>query len=310
MNDIFISIASYRDPDLIDTINSAINNAQKPERIHFGIVYQGTEKEKPNLSNLKNVSMISMHPRDARGAGFARNKAMTLYKGEKYFLQIDSHTQFVQEWDKKCIEQLDLAQKITKNKVILSSFALPYNRNNIGGQINIQKQNKENIKTYPSKQKVIWKKGSYWASERVEFDNPKNEVPEESNVVLGGFIFTYGSIVKDVPYDPDISFFGEEICFSARAWTNGYDIYSPKIPIVYHFYKRDGYNKVWNDTSVREITWREIENISQAKQKMVLCGLESGIYSLGNNRPISEYENMIGFSFKEHYNLLDKNIIK
>ena len=40
MSKIFIQIASYRDPQLIPTIKSALENAEFPERIHFGICRQ------------------------------------------------------------------------------------------------------------------------------------------------------------------------------------------------------------------------------------------------------------------------------
>ena len=38
MNTIFISIASYRDPELEHTIKSAVENADYPNNLRFGIV--------------------------------------------------------------------------------------------------------------------------------------------------------------------------------------------------------------------------------------------------------------------------------
>ena len=301
MNKIFISIASYRDPELEHTVKSAIENADHPTRLHFGIVHQGTESEMPDLSWLKNKKVISMHPREAMGVGFARAKAMELYDNEEYFLQIDSHIQFVNGWDTKLINQLSIAQKKSKNnKIIISAFPGMYIRES--NRAEIIRFQKGNDMTYPCKQVLSRRKNGAWASLRVDFES-KDNIPEQSNTVLAGFIFTTGNIVKEIPYDPEISFFGEELCFAVRAWTSGWDIYSPKEFILYHFYGRNGYKKVWKDNNIRNISWAEIEARSEEKQKRVLCGIEKGTYGLNNVRSIEEYEKLVGYNFKSTYGL-------
>ena len=112
---IFISIASYRDPELIRTIKSAIDNAANPEKLVFSIVVQDLPTDIPDLSWIKNLRLITMHPREARGAGYARSIAMSQYSGEDYYLQIDSHTIFEKNWDQECIKQHDLAKNISRN---------------------------------------------------------------------------------------------------------------------------------------------------------------------------------------------------
>jgi hypothetical protein len=52
---IFISIASYRDPDLMNTINSAIDNADNPDEIVFGVVIQDFIEDIPNFKELSNM---------------------------------------------------------------------------------------------------------------------------------------------------------------------------------------------------------------------------------------------------------------
>lgn len=299
MKEIFISVASYRDTELKYTLKSAVEMASQPSKLHFGIVYQGTDKDRPDFSFLPNYSLISMHPRDAKGAGYARSKAMSLYSDQEYYMQIDSHTQFVQNWDEKLVKQLKLAQSQTKYKAIISAYPLQYHRE--GSKIFLQTKSTKEFSANPNKQRVKLKKTNEWTSERIEFDDPKRKVPELSNTVLGGFIFTYGSIVKDVPYDPEISFFGEEICFSMRAWTRGYDIYSPTEVLLYHFYGRGGQPKIWKDDSIRKISWKEIQAASYEKQKKVLCGIEHGIFGAGNIRSLAEYEEFVGFDFKQFY---------
>lgn len=296
---IFISIASYRDPELVRTIKSAIDNAAYPEELYFSVVLQEFEKFEPDLTWVPRLSLQTMHPKYARGAGFARAKAMEAYDNQDYYLQIDSHTMFEKNWDLLCIKQHELAKLISNNdKVILSYFPPPFyvepNK-----KINIIKNNKTQL-PYPTKQIPKLTKRNEWTAERVELTN-KN-VPEISTTLLAGFIFTTGNIVKEVPYDPEISFFGEELCFSLRAWTRGWDIYSPCVTILYHFYTREGYSKIWKDRNIRKVSWKELEEISKDKQRRVLCGIEQGSFGLGNIRNIDEYERITGINFKKMYN--------
>lgn len=303
---IFISIASYRDPELVRTITSAIDNAYNPDQLYFGVVLQEFDKFAPDLSFVKNLALTTIHPKYARGAGYARAKAMELYDNQDYYLQIDSHTIFEKNWDALCIDQLKQAQDIAKNnKVMLSYFPPPFyvESNN---KISIIKNNKKQV-PYATKQKPMLTKRGEWTAERVELSN-KN-VPEESTTVLAGFIFAEGNIVKEIPYDEELSFFGEELCFAVRAWTRGWNIYSPCVTILYHFYTREGYSKIWKDRNLREMSWKEIEQNSKEKQKRILCGIEDGIYGVGNVRSLSEYEKITGIDFKKLYSFDSGTIV-
>ena len=171
-NKIFISIASYRDPVLIDTVNSALANASNPDRLSFGLVIQDIEKDIPDFSKYKNISIVTMHPRDARGAGFARDIAISLIKDEEYFLQIDSHTMFESGWDELVIEEFNKAKDISKhNKIILSYFPPPfYVESNKKFSI---VTNSKDQPPYPTRQRPKLNKKGEWTAERFEFENKK-----------------------------------------------------------------------------------------------------------------------------------------
>ena len=79
--------------------------------------------------------------------------------------------------------------------------------------------------------------------------------------------------------------------------------------IVYHFYVREGYSKVWKDRNLREISWKELELLSKQKQKRVLCGIEGGIWGAGSTRTIAEYEKLTGLDFKKMYNPSSDTIV-
>jgi hypothetical protein len=299
---IFISIASYRDPELQWTVKSAIENANSPDNLYFGVVHQGVDSELFDIQEIKNISITKMHPKEARGAGYARAKAMELYSGQEYFLQVDSHTRFAPGWDSICIDQLNRAKNISgHSRVLLSYFPAPFEPERNGGMYLIK--NNPKIKPYPTRQKISLNKRKQWTAERFEFNSKEKEDPELSETVLGGFMFSDSSIIEEVPYDPEISFFGEEICFAMRSWTRGWDIYSPSKNIVYHFYSRGGYSKIWKDRNLRGISWKELEEISYKKQKRVLCGEESGVFGAGDVRTLEEYEIFTNTKFKDFYSL-------
>jgi hypothetical protein len=305
---IFISIPSYRDPELLRTVKSAIENADSPDDLYFGIVAQDIDSAIPNLSFVKNLSLQKMHPKFARGAGFARSEGMKLYSGQDYYIQVDSHTIFVKGWDTKCISIHNRAKEISGNdNVIISSFPQSYYAES-PNTVSIKKFDKNDTITYPTKQVPILRDGKDWTASRVDFENPNNKDPEKSQVILAGFMFASGNIVEEIPYDPEICFFGEEICFSVRAWTRGWDIFSPKETIVYHFYTREGYRKIWKDRNLRNISWKDLESISRKKQEKVLCGIEQGIYgAVDTPRTIEQYEEMTGLYFKKIYGLTNPN---
>ena len=299
---IFISIASYRDPEVVRTIRSALDNASGIYNIHFGVVLQEHNRDLPDLSWVPNLNLKTMHPKEAKGAGYARSIAMNLYNNQDYYLQVDSHTIFEKDWDLLCVSEFKKAQEISKNnKIILSYYPPPYFVE-LNNTISYPTKDKERV-PYPTRQKPWLNKRKSWTALRISFDDKNFRLPEKSSTVLGGFIFSSGDITKEVPYDPDISFFGEEVCFAMRAWTRGWDIYSPSKKIVYHFYGRGGYKKIWKDSRLRVLSWLEIEEISKDKQMKVLCGIEQGIFGAGNIRSLKEYEDFCGQNFKEFYGI-------
>jgi hypothetical protein len=183
----------------------------------------------------------------------------------------------------------------------LSYFPAPYEPERNGGMFLVK--NNPKIKSYPTRQRILLNKRKQWTAERFEFDSKLKENPELSETVLGGFIFSDALIVNEVPYDSEISFFGEEVCFAMRSWTRGWDIYSPSKNIVYHFYSRGGYSKIWKDRNLRGISWKEIEEISYNKQKRILCGEEDGVFGAGSVRTLEEYEIFTNTNFKDFYSL-------
>ncbi|ETO22928.1 hypothetical protein RFI_14263 [Reticulomyxa filosa] len=126
----------------------------------------------------------------------------------------------------------------------------------------------------------------------------------------GGFAFSKAKLLKEVPLDPHTPwlFHGEEFHFASRAWTHGYDFYSPPYDIMFHRYadrakrghmsynddiasKRDSsekrINALWGLLQVRTPDPEEYE-------KANLVDLDK--YPLGNKRTIDQFWKFVGIN--------------
>lgn len=294
---IFVSVASYRDLELVPTIVSLIKNADTPEDLTIAIVDQDLNKKHADFSHYKNVKHYKMHAKDARGAGYARKIAMEMYEGEDFFFQIDSHMRFIRGWDTKLKQMLSVAQKDAKTeKVILSQFPAPYIVQT-NGSLYFPKNDKD-FWDRPSWTRVVNTWSGVWAGHREEMDDLSK--PHKSHTVLAGLLFTIGKFVEEIPYDERICFMGEELCIAIRAYTRNWEIYAPNEMVCTHFYKRIDSAKVWKDNLVGR-TWNEVEMYSQRVQKDVLLAVEEGQFGIGDYQRYLDYQEMTGINFESFY---------
>jgi UDP-GlcNAc:polypeptide alpha-N-acetylglucosaminyltransferase len=138
----------------------------------------------------------------------------------------------------------------------------------------------------------------------VEMAIDKNEYIQVP-YMTGGFFFTYSNFLQDVPFDPhlDFLFVGEEISHTIRAWTSGYDIYTPTENIVYHFYTRGDDPKIWDDK-----TYSDNDAMNKVKKLLKLdenvhvpeyIKMNIEKYGLGTIRSLEEYYRFAGISVKD-----------
>ena len=99
---------------------------------------------------------------------------------------------------------------------------------------------------------------------RFQLPEEQPDRPIPGAFIAGGFLFGPGSIVSEVPYDPDLYFYGEEIAMSARLWTSGFNIYAPNRLLLFHLYKTErrdkehsathwGDHRNWHDYNLRAL---------------------------------------------------------
>lgn len=315
---IFVSIASYRDSELLPTLADMVSQSANPQSLRISICWQSDEDISPflehgmvliqqrnhNGSNLyvfhyqqAVIQVISVHYYLSEGACWARYIAETLYNNEEYFLQIDSHCRFISEWDSQMKDILE-DLKMQSPKPVLTGYPPGYNPEEL------DKKSTDLIR-------IIFRG---FSPEKILQLSPHImshdiSAPVRGSYLAGGFIFSSGSFVTEVPNDPSIFFEGEEIAMAVRAFTHGYDIYYPHKILLWHFYGRMEHVKVWSDHDqdakakgdIDQVWWER--DASSKRRVKTLLGQEKnapcdlGIYRLGRQRTLSEFERTSGVDF-------------
>ena len=297
-NKIFVQIASYRDPELVPTIKDCIAKAKHPERLTFGICWQHSEEDEwDNLDEFKDDSTFTIMDvpwNESQGLCWARHHIQKMWKGEQYTMQIDSHHRFLQDWDEKLIEMMELTGS---PKPIITTYAGMYDP-------------KENKLLNEEPYKMVGNKFTSGGTilfypHRIE-NYKELTKPIPARFVSGHFFFTYGIHCEEYKYDPQLYFAGDEISLSIRSFTLGYDLFHPHYTVVWHEYTREGRVKHWDDFQKKnedkiEKTFGELDAISKKRLRQMLQeednGTDIGEYGLGTVRTHREYEDYAGIDF-------------
>jgi len=287
---IFVQIAAYRDPELEATCFDLIAKAKHPDRINIGIVWQGIEPNDDRLIYFEQfLPQITAERWDAvtsKGACGARAKAQQLYKGEDYALQIDSHMRFEEGWDETLISMLS---ECDSDKPLLTTYPPDYKPPN-----NLTKTRLPRVRPKKfSPQGIL-----LFTSSSI----PVGEAPDspiKGIVCAAGFIFGKAEYMQEVPYDPNLYFFGEEISMTVRLWTNGWDFYHPNKLVIYHLWSRDGRQTHSSDHKDWSVTDKTAKQRVRSMLGVDAEEVDIQNYGLGTARSLEEYQKFSGIDFQK-----------
>jgi hypothetical protein len=295
---IFVSIASFCDAMLTFTVKSALETARYPERLSFGIVDQNHVSVEDALPRGDwRIAYLSINPHQSRGACWARSLAMSLYAGEDYFFQVDSHSLFEQDWDVMMIEALEAISGRTGNrKIILSTRPFAFEID-AAGTVEKKRFTTSTIKLVPKEPSAVIKLGEPVVMFAAYNANTPDDLPGFQ--VSAAQLFTRGGFVEEIPYDPYLYFHGEEQNISMRAFTHGWDIWHPNVVPLYHLYKTRAQGEAplhWDQEfeAKRQEKWLEFRNRAWQRLADLITGKLTGAYGLGNTRSIEDYLNVSG----------------
>jgi len=297
MSNIFIQIASFRDPQLSLTIKDCLENSKYPENLTFGICNQYNTEDPFNINEFRDdprFRIIDVLDIDSLGVCWARHSLQQLYSGETYTLQIDSHMRFIKNWDVELIEMLESLREGGVKKPILTSYVPSYDPNN-----------DPNGRVQEPWEQVFDRfipEGTVFTLPRTIPNWRELTEPIKTRFYSAHFCFTDGSFVHEVPHDPNLYFHSEEMSIAVRSWTNGYDLYHPHKIICWHEYSRNYRIKQWDVDK----EWYKKNDKSHLRNRKLFSmdgeiynPDEFGVYGFGKERSLRDYEKYSGILFSK-----------
>lgn len=306
---IFISIASYQDPLLLETLSSAYVKAKFPKNLRFGVLDQSDFPIDPNKLKIRNqLSFEHVAPSESKGPCWARRRIQNYVNDEDYYLQVDSHTLFQQDWDELIIKYHGWVEEFHDHEFIFSgyprSFKVPKDFNPKKDTYKINVTHKDTL-GIAFREKRFFEDGHYSMQKSVK---AHSFAPVKGVLVGGGFIFGRINFVKTIPYDEKLYFHGEELNIALRLYTNGWDVvHIPRVPL-FHLYT-DVNNLIrklhWNpeDDSLRTKKWHELDKDSKARLSYIIEGKIEGEYGLGKTRDLKSFSEKVGID------ILNKEVV-
>lgn len=297
MSKIFIQIASYRDPQLLPTIKSALENADNPKNLVFGICRQYHPDDGFDVLDEykkdKRFRILNVLYSDSKGVCWARNQVQQLYKNEKYTMQIDSHMRFEKSWDTEMVNMIKQLQKKGHKKPLLTGYVSSFDPDNDPGA-----RVREPWRMVFDR--FIPEGAVFFLPETIPGWQNMTE-PTTARFYSAHYCFTLGEFSKEVQHDPEYYFHGEEISIAARAYTWGYDLFHPHKVLIWHEYTRKGRTKQWDDDK----QWVEKNNKCHKKNRQLFGmdgesseGVDFGVYGFGTERSLRDYEKYSGLLFE------------
>lgn len=300
---IFVNIASFRDKELIKTVKSCLSKAKHPENIKIGICWQYDEEEDLTaLDNIPQVHTYKIYWKDVEGSVcWARHLIQQkFFNDEEYYFQVDSHTLFVQDWDETLIS---MYKELPTDKAVISVGPPYYYDMTAEAALppepwdqNIEEIDNIKYETIIKKQKLDATSSTHFMYGFLPADDTSKPIPARH--ISAALLFTVGQWVREVPYDPNLYFSGEEATLTLRSYTNGYDIFNPNKFVIYHLkYRFPDRKRHWN--TFDPIVVDKLTTINNQKYHQIVNEEDLSIHGIGTKRSLLEWEIYSGVSFKD-----------
>jgi len=275
----YVAISHYRDFRCPYTLLNLFNNAKHPEHLRVGLIQQ-LRQETHDKDCVKvycqidknchqdRIKTMEMSAIDSKGPSFAYYLHSLMLEDEDFYLQIDSHMDFVEEWDVKLLNEWKAARN---EYAVLSTHPPDVKRKNDAAQDpSVLNEVPYLCEATITSAGLVRNKPAYAL---VNIDKPILS-PLWSSM----FSFSRAHAIRRVPSDPVLmhAYDGVEFATYARLWTRGYDVYAPSKVIVFHDYKqrmgsfddKTKNNKAKGQEHVEPIGWTENGMSPWHKRKM------------------------------------------
>ncbi len=304
---IFISIASYQDPLLVSTIYSAYQNANDKDALVFGVCDQSDNPDNIlDIEFAKQIHYDHVDPLFAKGPCWARHRAQSFFQDEDYFLQIDSHTQFSPGWDEKFITELNKIESMGASddyfaKPIITSYPRSFEVLDFEKGLFRLNTGDKHTQVITYRKDSLFLKSSFSRQIGIPTKYLDNT---HAYLMAAGCIFVRGSFVKEIPYDGNYYFYGEELSMALRAFTHGYSFFHiPDVPLFHLYTDLSNIPRKlhWDpeDDKDRAIKWNELEKKSLDRLDDLFAGKIEDSMGLGTKRTLADYASLSGIDLEQ-----------
>jgi hypothetical protein len=305
---IFISIASYQDPLLVSTIFSAYENAENKNDLIFSICDQSDNMIDINgITFSDQIHYDHVDPLFSKGPCWARHRAQSFFNEEDFFLQVDSHTQFAPKWDSIFIKQLNRIsanQKVDEyfKKPIITSYPRSFKVLDFEKGLFELHTGDKHTQVITYRKDSLFLKGSF--SRQIGIPTKHTNITH-AILLAAGCIFTKGTFVKEIPYDPNYYFYGEELSLAMRAFTHGYSFFHiPDVPLFHLYTDTSNIPRKlhWDpeDDQNRSVKWVELDKKSLNRLDDLFADKVEEPLSLGKERSLEDYALISGIDLKNN----------
>lgn len=273
--EIYVSVPSQNDIQFIPTVLRCLENASNKKNIKIGSsifwkkedissgqkpFFIEMEKIFSKIDNIKfDILPFDYFP----GVGNGRVQSLKFYDNEKYYLSIDSHTQFEPGWDERLVDSYEKTREHFGKRRVLTSYLPGYNvdeENNISYLDNTPKWQFFTYDLSRSKNIPVPDDKALLDKNIPLFDHLIDDTYLPAKKISAHFTFTEaGYWVNDcrINLDPRIIFWAEEFYQSALAYSRGYNLVWTKEIFMRHLYSSSQARNVDHETGAVSLSNKE-----------------------------------------------------
>jgi len=316
MNDplptIFVSIPSYRDSECEPTVAELFETARFPDRIKVGICWQfdpadGLRSHDPEAWYSSNVRVDSVPHDLTEGVCWARNRIQKMVNGQTFVLSIDSHTRFAAEWDQYLINEWKACES---SRAVLTAYPWPFKGGDrpIAVPTACSNFGRSRRSRFPAP--AMYPQLNVMGGRAVMAANVTTERPSRAALYAACFAFFPSEMLEEVPIDPLMNYDSEELSYSIRLWTHGWDLFAPRQNALFHISHKARPQGPHNFKTVQNLqdfkrrcdlsTRRFFHLIGVIRSSNSQAIRELDLYGIGNTRSLREFERFSGIYLENH----------